>query len=104
MMKKSAWLINTARGEVVNEEALIAALREGKIAAAGLDTFRKEPPEDLRRLCEAGKVVVTPHAGAATGEAFTRMGIEAARNVLTVLEGRKSDPDYLVNPQIFTDG
>lgn len=104
MMKKSAWLINTARGEVVNEEALIVALREGKIAAAGLDTFRKEPPEDLRRLCEAGKVVVTPHAGAATGEAFTRMGIEAARNVLTVLEGRKSDPDYLVNPQIFTDG
>ena len=99
MMKKNAWLINTARGGVVDEEALIAALREGKIAAAGLDTFLKEPPEDVRRLCEAGRMVLTPHIGAGTGEAYVRMGTEAARNVLAVLLEGKPDPDYLVNPE-----
>jgi D-3-phosphoglycerate dehydrogenase / 2-oxoglutarate reductase len=101
MMKKSAWLINTARGGIVDEEALIAALREGKIAAAGLDTFQKEPPEDIRRLAEAGRVVFTPHTGAATREAYVRMGVEAARNVLTVLETGKPDRGYLVNPEIL---
>jgi len=67
LMKKNAWLINTARGGIVDEEALIAALRAGDIAGAGLDTFEKEPPEDVRRLADAGRVVLTPHAGAATG-------------------------------------
>lgn len=101
IMKKSAWLINTARGEVVDEEALIAALQEGKIAAAGIDTFRKEPPETLRRLSEAGKVVLTPHIAAATEEAFVRMGIEAAQNVMTILEGKKPDRGSLANPEVF---
>ena len=101
LMKKNAWLINTARGGIVDEEALIAALRAGDIAGAGLDTFEKEPPEDVRRLADAGRVVLTPHAGAATGEAYVRMGVEAARNVLTVLEGGRPDPDYLVNPEIL---
>ena len=100
-MKKTAWLINTARGGVVDEEPLIAALREGKIAGAGLDTFRQEPPEGLRRLCEAGKVVLTPHIAAATEEAFTRMGVEAAQNVLTVLQRRKPDGDRIVNPEVL---
>jgi D-3-phosphoglycerate dehydrogenase len=101
VMKKSAWLINTARGEVVDEEALITALQEGKIAAAGLDTFRKEPPEDVRRLCEAGRVVLTPHVAAATEEAFSRMGIEAARNALTILEGKGPDRIFVVNPEVL---
>jgi len=101
MMKKNAWLINTARGGVVDEEALIVALREGKIAAAGLDTFLKEPPEDVRRLCEAGRMVLTPHIGAGTGEAYVRMGTEAARNVLAVLLEGKPDLDYLVNPEVL---
>ncbi|MEW6335371.1 MAG: hydroxyacid dehydrogenase [Thermodesulfobacteriota bacterium] len=102
MMKRTAWLINTARGGIVNEAALIAALREGKIAAAGLDTFQTEPPEDVCRLAEAGRVVLTPHTGAATREAFTRMGVEAAQNVMTVLTTGKPDRDYLVNPEILT--
>jgi D-3-phosphoglycerate dehydrogenase / 2-oxoglutarate reductase len=100
-MKKNAWLINTARGGIVDEEALIGALKSGDIAAAGLDTFEKEPPEDVRRLVDAGRVVLTPHAGAATREAFVRMGVEAARNVLTVLEGGRPDPDYLINPEVM---
>ena len=100
-MKKTAWLINTARGGVVDEEALIAALREGEIAGAAIDTFRQEPPGDLRRLCEAGKVVLTPHIAAATEEAFTRMGVEAAQNVLTVLQKRRPDGDRIVNPEVL---
>ena len=102
-MKKTAFLINTARGGVVNEEALIAALREGEIAGAALDTFRLEPPEDLRRLCEAGKLVLTPHIAAATDAAFTRMGLEAARNALTVLEGGRPDNNSMANPEILED-
>ncbi|MBM4314658.1 MAG: hydroxyacid dehydrogenase [Deltaproteobacteria bacterium] len=102
MMKRTAWLINTARGGIINEEALIAALRDGKIAAAGLDTFQTEPPEDVCRLIEAGRVVLTPHTGAATREAFIRMGVEAAQNIMTVLTTGKPDRDCLVNPEILT--
>lgn len=104
MMKKTAWLINTARGELVYEDALITALQEGKIAAAGLDTFGKEPPENLDLLCRAGKVVLTPHIAAATEEASIRMGIEAAQNALTVLEGKKPDKDCIVNPEVYKNG
>jgi D-3-phosphoglycerate dehydrogenase / 2-oxoglutarate reductase len=101
MMKKSAWVINTARGEVIDQDALIEALHDGQIAGAALDTFRKEPPEDLRRLCEAGKLVLTPHVGAATHEAQKRMGIEAANNILSVLEGRVIDRSYVINKDVL---
>ncbi len=100
-MKKSAWLINTARGEVVDEEALIAALSTGEIAAAGLDTFSKEPPGDLSRLRDAGKTVLSPHVGGITEESFERMGVDAVRNILTVLEGRKPARNCMINPEIF---
>ena len=102
-MKKTAWLINTARGQVVEEGALVRALQEGIIAAAGLDTFAKEPPADLKLLADAGKVVLTPHVAAATEESFHRMGLEAAQNVLTILEGKKPDPGVLANPEIYSE-
>jgi D-3-phosphoglycerate dehydrogenase len=101
MMKKSAWLVNTARGGIVDEEALIAALREGEIAGAAIDTFRQEPPEEVRRLCEAGKVVLTPHIAAATDAAVSRMGVEAAQSVLTVLQGKMPDEDRVVNSEVL---
>jgi D-3-phosphoglycerate dehydrogenase len=101
MMRKTAWLINTARGEIVDETALIDALKEGTIAAAGLDTFAQEPPENLDRLCSSGRLVITPHVGAATTESIVRMAVEAARNVLTVLQGNKPERGVLINPEIF---
>ncbi|OHE23610.1 MAG: hypothetical protein A2X92_07305 [Syntrophus sp. GWC2_56_31] len=101
MMKKTAWLINTARGEIIDEKALIDALKGGIIAAAGLDTFAQEPPENLDRLCGSGKLVLTPHVGAATAESIVRMAVEAARNVLTVLEGKKPEQAVMVNPEIY---
>jgi len=102
-MKKTAWLINTARGEVVNEEALVDALGNGEIAAAGIDTFSKEPPEDINALCNAGKTVLTPHIAGITEESFERLGIEAAKNILTILEGKMPDGEYVVNPEVFED-
>ncbi len=101
MMKKTAWLINTARGEVVNEEALIDALEEGEIAAAGIDTFNKEPPEDIKALRDAGRTVFTPHIAGITQESFERLGIEAAKNILTILQGKKPDRECVVNPEVF---
>ena len=103
MMKKTAWLINTARGEVVNEEALIDALKKGEIAAAGMDTFSKEPPEDINVLCSAGKTVLSPHIAGATEESFRRMSIESAKNILTILQGKKPDRECVVNPEVFED-
>ncbi len=97
-MKKTAWLINTARGEVVDEEALIAALRDGDIAGAGLDTFSKEPPEDITRLARAGKTILSPHIAGTTEESLTRVGIAAAESILQVLAGKAPDPDCWVNP------
>nr|NIS59906.1 3-phosphoglycerate dehydrogenase [Pseudomonadota bacterium] len=103
MMKKTAWLINTARGEVVNEEALIDALKKGEIAAAGIDTFGKEPPEDIKALCDAGKTVLSPHIAGSTEESFRRMGMESAKNILTILQGKKPDRERVVNPEVFED-
>lgn len=80
-MKKTAYLINTARGELVEEEELYAALAEGRIAGAGLDTFRQEPPVDLR-LVGLPNVVTSPHVGSNTLEAGYRMARMAAEEVI----------------------
>lgn len=98
-MKRTAWLINTARGAIVDEKALIESLKTGEIAAAGLDTFEKEPVQNINELAEAGKIVLTPHIAGATQESFVRMGIAAARNILTVLERKSLDSECVVNPE-----
>jgi glyoxylate reductase len=94
-MKPSALLVNTARGAIVDEPALAAALRRGRPAGAALDVFEHEP-EVLPELLELENVVLTPHLGSATHEARTAMGmicVDALRAVL--LEGRQ--PDTLVS-------
>ncbi|MBW2056858.1 MAG: hydroxyacid dehydrogenase [Deltaproteobacteria bacterium] len=101
IMKRTAWLINTARGEVVDEEALIDALKGGEIAGAGIDTFSSEPPRDISGLAHAGKTVLTPHIAGITEESFRRLGIEAAKNILTILQGRTPDRECLVNPEVL---
>lgn len=86
-MKRTAYLINTARGELVSESALLRALTEGWIAGAASDVFGREPPENSP-LLGVGNFLATPHIGAATLEAVERMGIMAARNAVLVLQGR----------------
>lgn len=81
LMKDTAFLINTARGGVVDEEALLRALDEGKIAGAGLDVFEKEPPTEWR-LVKHPKIVATPHISSSTTEAQARVGDLTAEKVI----------------------
>ncbi|MGR9171249.1 2-hydroxyacid dehydrogenase [Rhizobium sp. KDH_Rht_773_N] len=93
-MKPGAFLINTARGDVVDEAALIAALTSGTIRGAGLDVYEAEPhvPEALRRM---ENVVLLPHLGSATEETRTAMGMKVVENVTAFFEGREV-PDRVV--------
>ncbi len=93
-MKKSAYLINASRGAVVNQEALINALKNREIAGAGLDVFEAEPrvPKDLLKL---SNVVLTPHIGTSTIETRVAMAKESERKVIQTLKGYI--PDDLVN-------
>jgi glyoxylate reductase len=86
-MKATAVLINTARGPVVDEEALAEALAAGTIAAAGLDVYEREPLVEPR-LLELDNAVLTPHLGSATVETRTAMAELAARNAISVLSGQ----------------
>ncbi len=87
MMKPTAVLINTARGGVVDEPALIEALRKGTIAAAGLDVFAKEPPDQDNPLLQMDNVVVTPHNGGGTVDTMKRIVGHAFSNILKVERG-----------------
>jgi D-3-phosphoglycerate dehydrogenase len=95
LMKPTAFLINTSRGEIIDEPALIEALQEGKIAGAGLDVFAKEPPEPSHPFFQMENVILTPHTGALTKDAVAQLAEGAAQNILDVLEGRK--PSYSAN-------
>ncbi len=86
IMKKDAILVNTARGGIVDEEALYDALKSGEIRAAALDATVHEPPYDSP-LCTLPNCILTPHAGAATKEAVSKMGLMAAQNAVDVLTG-----------------
>lgn len=99
VMKPTAILVNTARGAIVDEEALIKALREGWIAGAALDVFEKEPPDPDNPLLKLPNVISTPHYASCTYEAYRREAIIAAEEVVRVLEGYK--PKYIANPEVL---
>lgn len=100
LMKPSAFLVNAARGAVVDEQALIAALQERRIAGAGLDVFEQEPLPAESPLLAMPNVLALPHIGSATWETRHAMELCAANNLIDALAGRR--PQYLVNPQVFT--
>ena len=85
MMKEGAALINAARGGVVNEVALVAALDSNKLSFAGLDTFENEPTPAVQILMNS-KISLTPHIGAATNQAQDRIGSELATQIISILK------------------
>ncbi|HLE46016.1 MAG TPA: hydroxyacid dehydrogenase [Thermoplasmata archaeon] len=98
LMKRTAYLVNCARGEIVQEAALADALTSGTIAGAALDVFEREPPTGSPILT-APNTVFTPHLGASTHEAQARAGGIIADQVLKVLRGER--PDFAVNPEVY---
>jgi len=95
LMKKEAFLINTSRGAVLDEAALVEALREGRIAGAALDVYEEEPKINPG-LIELENVVLAPHLGSATTEARRKMAAMVAENILATFEGKT--PPNIVNP------
>lgn len=103
LMKPSAFFINTARGRIVDESALIEALREGKIAGAGLDVYWQEPPvgepSPSPDLFEFSNVILTPHIGSATVEAREAMSLAVVENLSAMILGERAPG--VVNPQVY---
>ena len=100
LMKPTAFLINTSRGPVVDERALIEALQDGRIAGAGLDVYEKEPVDLANPLLKMENVVVLPHVGSATEATRTAMLDLAVDNVLAVLQDKP--PLTPVNPEVLS--
>jgi glyoxylate reductase len=98
LMKPTAILINTSRGPVVDERALVSALRKSKIAGAGLDVYEKEP-RLYPGLAKLDKVVLLPHIGSATKDTREQMAVVAAKNAVAMVKGKK--PQNIVNLEVF---
>jgi D-3-phosphoglycerate dehydrogenase len=88
-MREGAILINTARGGLVDEAALVKALRSGRLRAAALDTFEQEPPPANFPLHNVPGLIMTPHVAGVTSDTYRNMGVAAARNILAVLEAKE---------------
>lgn len=99
LMKPTAYLINTARGPIVDQKALTAALKQGAIAGAGLDVFEKEPPDADDPILALDSVIVTPHALCWTDQIFEGNGAADVRAVLDIMQGRV--PRGIVNTAIL---
>lgn len=95
LLKASTYLINTARGSVVDEEALLELLQAGKIAGAGLDVFEQEPLSREHPFMKLDNVILSPHAGALSKECVIKVAVEAVQAVLDVFAGR--EPKYVYN-------
>jgi glyoxylate reductase len=101
LMKRTAFLINTSRGPIIDEKALAQALTEGRLAGAGIDVYENEPKIE-RALLTMNNVVLTPHLGSAVMELRERMAHVVVDNIAAIAEGRM--PPNCINPAVFAPG
>ena len=101
LMKRTAFLINTSRGPIIDEPALIRALSEGRLAGAGIDVYENEPKIE-RALLTMDKVVLTPHLGSAVMELREKMAHVVVDNIAAIVEGK--EPPNCINPTVFAPG
>jgi D-3-phosphoglycerate dehydrogenase len=101
LMKPGAFLVNTSRGGVLDEEALVDCLKENRIAGAGLDVFDQEPPAPDSPLFALDNLILTPHSAALTREGVARLAGEAVTTALKVLRG-EIPREVLVNPEVLS--
>lgn len=97
LLKPGSYVINTGRGGLIDEDALLRAIESGHLAGAGLDTFQTEPPAADHPFWNHREIVVTPHIGGVTQEANVRVGVDAVEGVLAVVEGRPLGRERIVN-------
>jgi D-3-phosphoglycerate dehydrogenase len=99
-MKPTAYLVNTARGGIVDEKDLHAALTAGVIAAAGIDVLDREPPDPDNPLLKLANIITAPHMAGVTVESIDRMAVQAVRNVLSVFDGAPI-VENVINPEVL---
>jgi len=102
LLRPGAIVVNTARGGIVDEAALAAALRSGHIAAAGLDVLEDEPPAQDHPLLALSNVILTPHIAGLSRQSAERMAVASAQNVVDFFDG-VLNPDLIVNPSLLPD-
>lgn len=100
-MQKGSYVINTARGGLIDEAALVAAIRSGHIAGAGLDTFAVEPPAGNHPFFAVPEIVLTPHIGGVTHQAGARVGVDAVRGIFQILDGLPVAPERIINRKLL---
>jgi len=101
LMKPTAYVINTARGGIIDENALLHALQQGRIAGAALDVFEREPLDPQHPLLALDNVIVTPHIAWCTQESFRRVNTIVAQEVTKILQGQMPTLRYLANPDVL---
>ncbi|MAO56507.1 MAG: hydroxyacid dehydrogenase [Rhodospirillaceae bacterium] len=102
-MPVGSYVINTARGGLIDEAALLQAVQSGHLAGAGLDTFAFEPPGDDHPFWAEPRIVVTPHIGGVTREAGARVGVDAVRGIIQILDGTPVPPERIANRSMLAD-
>ena len=100
-MPGGSHVINTARGGLIDEAALLEGIRSGHLAGAGLDTFASEPPAADHPFFGEPRIVLTPHIGGVTRQVGARVGIEAVRGIFQVLEGQPVPPERIINRKLL---
>jgi D-3-phosphoglycerate dehydrogenase len=101
LMKPDAFIVNTARGGIIDEEALYVALTSGKLRGAGLDVLAQEPPDPSNKLFGLENVILSPHMAGVTKEASDRMAVSAVENILSVFDGRPNAAN-VVNKEVLS--